>query len=403
MEFPAISYENTHQCFSSYLWSPVLFMSQRKKRFSRRDSKKLLKSFDLTRVILPIIIGLGVLVFLFFKQFNAEEFEKIKWTGSTLLFLGIAIIFLIARICFYALRLYILSERAFSFLKSVQLIFLWEFSSAVSPTNVGGSAVALFILSQEKIGAAKTTAIVVYTIVLDTLFFLVCVPFWVLIFGGGILGPGKEAFGGWEITLLTAYGIMLVYGSFFAYGLFIKPQALQRLLTTISKVRFLHRLKDSIEQLGEDIVITSRALRQQNIRYHIGAFLSTVGAWSCRFFLIISLIIGIAKSVPLQISSILELYARIQTMFIMMAVSPTPGGAGFAEILFGSILADYVPAGISLVVASIWRLMAYYFFLLMGIVIIPQWIKTIIRNRRLKKMHIIQELKDETSDPHSLL
>ncbi|MBK8502361.1 MAG: flippase-like domain-containing protein [Saprospiraceae bacterium] len=350
---------------------------------------------DLTKVILPIFIGVGVIAFLFYRQFDPAEFEKISWSGSTMIFLVLALLFLFARISFYALRLFILSEKAFSFMKCIQLIFLWEFSSAVSPTNVGGSAVALFILSQEKIGAAKTTAIVIYTIVLDTVFFLFCIPLWVLIFGANILGPDNQAFNSWQITLLSAYGIMFLYGAFFAYGLFVKPQTLQNLLLSISRIGFMSKLKDRIEQLGEDIVVTSKALMQQSFRYHFGAFMSTVGAWSSRFLLIICLIVGIAKSVPLQIWAILELYARIQTLFVMMAVSPTPGGAGFAEILFGNILVDYVPSGISLVVASIWRLMAYYFFLFMGIIIIPQWLRNIIRNRRVKTRN---KAKGQTSD-----
>lgn len=360
-------------------------MAQEHKRFSKSERKKLLKSFDPSKVVLPIAIGLLVVIFLFYRQFDAEEFAKISWDFLTLGFIVLAIVFLLGRIAFYALRLMHLSNHAFSFWKSVQLIFIWEFSSAVSPTNVGGSAVALFILSQEKIGAAKTTAIVIYTIVLDTLFFLICIPFWIWVFGSEILGPGRETFGGWEITLLMTYVIMLLYGVFFAYGLFVRPQTLQRLLRYIGKIKYLQRFRKALSQLGDDIVTTSNALKKKEWQYHLKAFLATVGAWSCRFLLIIALIMGITRSVSFDFAPILELYARIQTMFMMLAVSPTPGGAGLAEILFGSLLSDYVPSGISLVVATIWRLMAYYFFLLMGVIIIPQWLRKIIIQRRKRR------------------
>ena len=360
-------------------------MARRKNRYSEKDEKKALKSFGLTKAILPVILGVAVVAVLFFRQFDPHEYDKIDWSGSTSLFLGLALLFLLGRITFYALRLKILSDSSFSFIKCVQLIFIWEFSSAVSPTNVGGSAVALFILSQEKIGAAKTTAIVIYTVVLDTLFFLLCVPIWVLIFGADVLGPGQQSFGGWEVTLLSAYAIMLLYGLFFSYGLFVRPQSLKRLSLYLSRIKILKRFRKDLEQLGEDIVVTSKALLQRNIKYHVNAYLTTVGAWSCRFLLIICLIMGITKSVSFRPEAILELYARIQTMFVMMALTPTPGGAGIAELLFGSILADYVPKGISLVVASIWRLMAYYFFLFMGIIIIPQWLRTIIKQRKAQK------------------
>ncbi|NJN77591.1 MAG: hypothetical protein HC803_04080 [Saprospiraceae bacterium] len=48
-------------------------------------------------------------------------------------------------------RLHILTEGEFTWRKCFELIFIWEFSSAVTPTSVGGSAVALFVLSQEKL------------------------------------------------------------------------------------------------------------------------------------------------------------------------------------------------------------------------------------------------------------
>ena len=51
------------------------------------------------------------------------------------------------------------------------IMFIWKFSSAVTPTSIGGSAVALVVLSQEKLSTAKTATIVVYTIILDGLYF----------------------------------------------------------------------------------------------------------------------------------------------------------------------------------------------------------------------------------------
>ncbi|NND07603.1 MAG: flippase-like domain-containing protein [Saprospiraceae bacterium] len=355
------------------------------KVYSESEKRKALSTFRLSRVFLPVLIGLTVVGYLFYHQYDPQAFANIQWTRHTLAWILLALGCLLARIFCYAWRLYILADQSFSFAKCIQLIFLWEFSSAVSPTNVGGSTVALFIIAQEKIGVARTTTIVLYTIVLDALFSLICIPVWVIIFGGNILGPGRlpfNQFGGWEITLLVAYGIMFCYGAFFAYGLFYKPQTLRRFSIWLSRRSFLSKYRDRLVKLGDDIAMTSRTLYRQDRSYHISAFVATAGAWSCRFFLIICLIAGICGTVKFDLASIFELYARIQTMFVMMAVSPTPGGAGFAEILFGELLADYVPSGISFVVASLWRMMAYYFFLLAGAIIIPQWLNGILRKRK---------------------
>ena len=42
-----------------------------------------------------------------------------------------------------------MTDNEFSWPKSMELIVLWEFASAVSPTSIGGSGVALFLLAQE--------------------------------------------------------------------------------------------------------------------------------------------------------------------------------------------------------------------------------------------------------------
>ena len=358
-------------------------------RADRRQTKdqQALKAIRFTRIVLPIIIGASVVGILFYRQWDQVSFASISWSGYTLIGLAFAVTFLAGRILFYAARLRHLSDKYFSFLKCIQLIFIWEFSSAVSPTNVGGSAVALFVISQEKIGAARTATIVIYTIVLDTLFFLLCVPIWLIIFGSNILGPGRtsfEGYGGWEISLITAYVLMMLYGTFFFYGLFYRPKTLRKFSIWLSKIKWLGRYKEKFRTLGDDITLTSKTLATKRWGYHLKAFLFTVGAWSCRFLLIISLIMGIARTLPFELSPVLELYARIQTMFVMMAVSPTPGGAGLAELLFGSLLTDFVPPSVSLIIAMIWRTMAYYIFLLIGAIVIPHWLGTIIKKKKKK-------------------
>ena len=105
---------------------------------------------------------MGVVGYLFWKQFDINEFNKIHWTRGAFIAILLSIGFMICKHLSYAMRLYILSEKEFSFLKCIQLIFIWEFSSAIAPTAVGGSAVALFALAQEKLSAARTTVIVIY-------------------------------------------------------------------------------------------------------------------------------------------------------------------------------------------------------------------------------------------------
>ena len=323
------------------------------------------------------------------RQFDPEEFSEISWTNHTLFWILAAVGIIIIRHLAYAARLRILSEKAFSWRKCIELIFIWEFSSAVSPTSVGGSAVAFFVLAQEKLSTAKTATIVLYTIVLDGIFFIGTLPLLFLIFGTQMIRPGIESIndlGPWGYYFLFAYGVMATYTSFFYYGLFVSPKQIKRLLVGFTRIGFLKRYREKAIALGEDMIIASSELKKQQLHFHLKAFGATVLAWSCRFLLISCLIIAFIPSIPLAFWPQAELYARLQTMFVIIAFSPTPGGAGFVEVLFGGFLSDYVSSPTyATLISTIWRLLTYYSYLLAGAIIIPNWIRAILNERRKRR------------------
>ena len=353
------------------------------------EQEEVLRSIRVSRIILPILLGVGVVGYLFWKQFNLEDFQKIDWTLHTAIWIGVSLFLLIIRHLAYANRLRILSKNQFDWRKSIELIFIWEFSSAVSPTSIGGSAVALVVLAQEKLSAARTTSIVVYTAVQDTLFFVGTLPLLLWFFGPQIIRPGMSTIrdlDGWGFTFLGAYFFMAAYGFLFFYGLFIKPKAIKRLLLFFTRIKLLRRFRHKALNLGNDLIVTSKAMRQESWPYHLGSFFMTATAWSCRFLLLNCLIIAFVPSTSLQFYDQISLYARLETMFVVMAFSPTPGGAGFAEIAFWGFLNDYVPTkSLALIIAGIWRLFTYYFYLFIGVLIIPNWIRKIINLRKNSK------------------
>jgi uncharacterized membrane protein YbhN (UPF0104 family) len=351
------------------------------------DQQEVLKSIRVSRIILPILIGVGVVIYLLWQQFDAAEFEKINWNSHTLFWIALALLLLIIRHIAYANRLRVLSNGAFSWRKSIELIFIWEFSSAVSPTSIGGSAVALFVLAQEKLAAAKTTTIVIYTAILDTIFFIGTVPLLLLYFGPNIIRPNLTDLSnldGWGYTFIGAYTLMATYGTLFFYGLFINPKQLKKIFQWFTSFSFLKKYQKNATKLGEDIIIASTEMKQKSWRLHLEAFLSTAVAWSCRFLLLNCLIIAIIDTMSIDFHTQAALYARLETMFVIMAFSPTPGGAGFAEIVFGGFLSDYVPTGISLIIAFIWRGLTYYAYLFAGVIIVPNWVRKLL-NRRKKR------------------
>jgi uncharacterized protein (TIRG00374 family) len=62
-------------------------------------------------------------------------------------------------------------------------------------------------------------------------------------------------------------------------------------------------------------------------------------------------------------------------MWIVLLVSPTPGGSGVAEYMFDKFLGEFIPfAGFAIALALLWRLISYYLYLIIGVILVPKWV-----------------------------
>jgi len=349
------------------------------------EEQKVLDSIKINRIILPILIGLGVVAYLIWKQWDPTVVQQIDWTGATAFWLLMAILLYVIRHLFYSWRLRVLSDKVFGWWKSIELVFIWEFSSAVSPTSIGGSGVALFFLAQEELSAAKTVAIVVYSMIVDTIYFLITLPLLYFIIGPIVLRPGAETFaqlGNYGIGFWSVIIFMTFYGTLFFYGIFIKPEWLSNLLKWLSNRKFLIRFKDSLQKTAEDVITSSKEIKTKPGSYHFQVFASSTGAWVTRFLAINCIIIALVKGLPLDFWNQFTLFGRGQAMHSLVQFSPTPGGAGVTEYLFEGFYSDYIPAGIAIIVALVWRLITYYPYLIAGAIIIPNWLRKVVNKRR---------------------
>ena len=65
---------------------------------------------------------------------------------------------------------------------------------------------------------------------------------------------------------------------------------------------------------------------------------------------------------------------RQAIVWLLLTVSPTPGGSGISEWLFTTYYGDLVgDRSMTLVVAVMWRILTYYIYLAAGAVVIPAW------------------------------
>lgn len=352
-----------------------------------QEEEKVLESISTSKIIVPVVLGIGVILFLVWRQFDVDEFVKIQWGQRMLLFTGLAILTYLLRHIILAIRLKVLSNGFFGFWKCMELIFIWEFASAVSPTSIGGSAVSLFLLAQERMSGAKTVALVVYSIIVDTMFFVITLPIIYLTIGPHSVRPYASSFSdlsGYGWTFFFVYLFIVLYGALFTFGIF-HPKTIKRIILFFGKLPIIRKFQKSIQNTADEIIITSKEIWTQSIGFHISVFITTFLAWTLRFFAITLVIMALVDTIGFTFEDQYLIFARSEIMHSITQFSPTPGGAGVTELLFGGFYADYINKGISSIVALLWRLVTYYPYLLGGAVIIPIWIRTVIRRRNMER------------------
>lgn len=349
------------------------------------EGRRILHSMRISRIILPVALGIAAVVYLFYRQFDPVQFKAIEWTQQAFLWIGAGFLLLVLRHFFTSFRLFSITRGYFSLRKCLKLMVLWEFSGALTPTSKGGPFVMLFVLTQEKLPAGRTAAAVFYTLVCDSGFFVLTLPPLLLLYGPPMLYPGMESYrdvGLASGAFFVTYTMMAVYWTVLVFLLFIRPVYAQRVLHWLATLNWLQRWAPKINRLGDEFALAAVEIRQQTWRYHLKIIGSTIGAWTSKFILINLLIIAIVPTTPLDGATQAFIYARLVAMFTIMTFSPTPGGAGLAEVALAGFISDFVPPGIGLIVALLWRGMAYYGYLLLGAIIVPGWVAGVMQRNK---------------------
>ena len=236
------------------------------------EQRSVLRSLRASRMILPILLGLGVVAWLVFRNFDFEKIKQIHWTIATFGWILLAFMLMVLRHLAFSLRMWILAQGHFSFMKCIELVLIFEFSLCITPTTVGGSAVSLFVLTQERLSAARTTTIVLYKVVLDTLFFVGTFPLLFALNGAKVIRPGMVNLldANWESRLFFfSYAGMVGYGLFLFYGLFINPKLIKGFLVGATRLPFLNRFRDRMEKLGSEIIVASADMKNLGWRQHV--------------------------------------------------------------------------------------------------------------------------------------
>ena len=286
------------------------------------------------------------------RDFDPAIFEQVRFTWHALLFILIAFLFMVGRDLGYMIRIRLFSRgeltwrQAFRIImlntwrQAFRIIMLWEFTSAVTPSAIGGTGVAVVFVHKEGIPVGKSAAIVMLTSFFDELYFAVVFPVVFFLVGGDRLFGGPM---GHQLMLFASigYGIKLAYLLLLSYGLFLNPIGLKWLIVKVFSLPGLRRWRPGAVKAGRDVVRSAIEIRRYRPRFWAESFAATFLSWSSRYLVANALFMAF-----FTLGDQFLVFARQLAMWIMMLVAPTPGGSGFAEYIFSNFLSDVIPVGL---------------------------------------------------------
>lgn len=308
------------------------------------------------------------------QKTNSEFLSEIPWTKESLLWIGLAILCVFGRDLAYMWRIKILTKNHLTWKKSFYVIMMWEFASALAPGIASGSAVAMFILNKEKIPLGRATATVIVTTMLDNLFYVVMIPLVFLFIPLATLFPSDTFLEkGIGLFFWLAYGVFFLLFAVLFLSIFYFPHFVKNFLSFIFRLPFLKKWRQKAIQTGEDIEISSYEFKREPPLFWIKAFFATFLSWTSRYLVINCLMAGF---MALSFNNHIFILGKQFVLWLIMRISPTPGGSGVAEYAFGELMGGFGGTLFLLTaLAILWRLLSYFPYLLIGALLLPRWMK----------------------------
>lgn len=274
--------------------------------------------------------------------------------------LVIAVIVSLLRVWFSAAKIRFLSEKKLSWFASIRVVLAWDFTSAVTPSTIGGAPLATYAMTKEGLKLGDSGAIILYGVLLDQIWFALAIP--ILLFAGifyEVVPPEIGLVG--DVSMGLLYVGLLSYAGVLAYGVLVNPAAIKKVVKTVFKLPVLRRMSDKIEVEAENLEEYAHQLRKKPLSFLLKAFCLSTISWLARIALPTIVVLSLLPA-P-EVLSVL----RSLAMNLAFLVVPTPGGSGGVEGLFVLFQGPLITReGFIGLAVFLWRIISYYISIGLG-------------------------------------
>jgi uncharacterized protein (TIRG00374 family) len=317
------------------------------------------------------VATMGLLIYFTYTPGVLEHLKPKRLPG-----LGIAVIVSFLRLWFVAAKIRYLSEKELSWLASFRVMLSWDFTSSITPSTIGGAPMATYALTKEGFKLGQSTAIILYSVLLDQLWFALAVP--ILLFAGMFyeVVPNNTGMVGHASMALLYIGL-LSYAGLMAYGVLINPDAIKKVVSKLFKLPFLRRWRDTVAGEVDNLVAYSHELREKPKNFLLKTFFFSTMSWLARIALPTIVVLSLLPA------DVVLSVLRSLAMNLAFLIMPTPGGSGGVEGLFAIFQGPLMDrkAFIGLAVFA-WRVISYYIMIGLGMLATTWYINRSVVDKR---------------------
>lgn len=311
-------------------------------------------------ILWPLLLSLIVLSLVGYYTFEPDSFREIL-TRISPYWVVATISMVVARVVFGAWRFSFISRGQLGFINGLRGQLAWDFFSNVTPAALGGGPfAAIYVARDSKIQLGESTALVLFTILLDQLWSALMIPIilitalYIEVIPAGLGTIGTAAVIGYFLVMLTWVAI-------FGYATLFRPEFIERVSDRIFSIGFLKRFRKKVASEMNKMSESARMLRSQPRSFFSKAFALSAATWIPRYLLPVFIVLSVFP----DLDSFL-FFLRGITMTVSSFIVPTPGGAGGIEGLYTLFLGPMMPAALIAPTLFMWRFFGYYIFVACG-------------------------------------
>lgn len=326
-------------------------------------------------------IGLVVIAGMMIREFDVEALRKVEFSPGFFLGVVLAVLLFAMQNMMLTLRFRHLCQRKLSVRQCFRINILCEFTSAVTPSAVGGSGLAFIYLNREGVTMGRSLFTMFAALLADeaflavSSFLLYCLVPHHLLFcmadGAGADVADTWVKGGVHVIFLGSAVVVTIWTLILYFLLLHRPQSLGILLKWCRRMPLLRRFQNKVKNFAEEMALASEEAKQEGGRFWMRLMGYTSLAWLSRFAIVVAILVAFHVD-----GNMLLAWCRQWVMWMISILSPTPGGSGVAELMFRLYYSDFLPdASVAILAAMLWRAIFYYPFLIMGAIALPKWLE----------------------------